>query len=77
MMHKRGHTPYIDKQINKLVIASFATNTVFGTNYMCVKSQNVPTPHEHVIQGLDIVLAETLFVLIHLSTPVVRNYLPI
>ncbi len=35
---------------------------------MCVVSQNDPTLHEHVVQGLHIVLGKILFVLIHLST---------
>jgi len=73
MMHKLGHTPYINKQIIKLVIASLMTNTMSG-NHMCVESQNDPTFHQHVIQGLDVVMGETLFVFIHFSTPTVRNY---
>lgn len=77
MMHKLGCTPYIEKKTNKLVIASLMTNTMYGTNHMCVESQNDPSLHEHVIQGLDIVMGETLFVFIHFSTPIVRNYLPI
>jgi hypothetical protein len=78
MMHKLGHTPYIEKQIVKLVIASFATNTMFKAKYMCVESQNDPALHKHVVQSFDVVLGEALFIRIHLySTPIVKNYLPI
>jgi hypothetical protein len=77
MMHKLDHTPYIDKQIVKLAVASLATNIVFKTNYVCVESQNDPTPHEHVIQGLHIILGKVLFIFVHLSTFIIRNYLPI
>jgi hypothetical protein len=59
------------------VVASFTINNVFGTIYMSIKSQNDLTPHENVMQGFHVVLAEVLFVLIYLSTPVAWNYLPI
>jgi hypothetical protein len=77
MMHKLGHTPYIEKQIVKLAIASLATSIMSSANYVCVKSQNDPTPHEHAIQGPHIVLAKILLIFVHFSTFIVRNYLPI
>jgi hypothetical protein len=76
-MHELGHTPYIEKQIVELVVASLATNIVFGTNYMCIGSQNDPTPHEHVVQGFHILFGKVVLVFIHSSTPVLKNYLPI
>jgi hypothetical protein len=77
MMHKFGHTPYIDKQIVEFVVASLTTNIVFGAIYVYIRSQNDLTPHEHVIQSLHIVLGKVLFVLVHLFTLVIRNCLPI
>jgi hypothetical protein len=75
MMDKLGHTPYIEKQIVELAITSLATST--RTNYVCVKSQNDPILHEHVVQGPQVTLGKALFILVHLSTPIIRNYLPI
>jgi hypothetical protein len=76
-MFKLGHTPYIEKQIVELVVASFATNIVSRTNYVCVGYQNDLTLHEHVVQGPHVVLGKALLIFIHLSTPIARNYLPI
>ncbi len=75
MMVKLGHTPYIEKQIVELAITSLTTNT--RTNYVCVESQNDPIIHEHVIQGPQVILGKALLILVHLSTPIIRNYLPI
>jgi len=77
MMHKFSHTPYTKRQTSKLVVASFTTNIMFTTNYVCVGSQNDPTLHEHVVQGPHVVMGKVLFVLVHLSMPIVRNFLPI
>jgi hypothetical protein len=35
-MHELGDTPYIKKQNVELVVASLATNIVFGTNYIAL-----------------------------------------
>jgi hypothetical protein len=75
MMAKLGHTPYIEKQIVELAITPLTTNT--GTNYVCVESQNDPIIHEHVVQGPQVTLDKALLILVHLSTPIIRNYLPI
>jgi hypothetical protein len=77
MMLVLDHTPYIEKQVIKPVIASHTTKIVLRANYRSIKPQNGPTPHEHVVQGLHIALGMVLPVLTHLSTPVIRNYLPI
>jgi hypothetical protein len=77
MMHELGHTSYIDKHIVELVVASLATNIMFRAIYVYIKSQNDLTIHEHVVQSPHIVLGKVLLVLVHLSTPIIRNYLPI
>jgi hypothetical protein len=40
-MHKLGHTPYIEKKIAELVVASFTTNTMIGANYVCIEYQMI------------------------------------
>jgi hypothetical protein len=77
MMVKLGHTPYIEKQIVELAIESLAISTMSGANYVCVEPQNDPILHEHVIQGPQVTLGKALLILVHLSTPIIRNYLPI
>jgi hypothetical protein len=77
MMAKLGHTPYTNKQIVELAIESIATSIMFGANYVCVESQNDPILHEHVIQGLQVTLGKALLILVHVSTPIIGNYLPI
>jgi hypothetical protein len=37
------------KQTVELVVASLTTNIMLGIKYSFVKTQNGPTPHEHVI----------------------------
>jgi hypothetical protein len=71
------HTPYFEKQIVEHVVASHATNTVPRANYRSVEPQSGPTPHEIVIRGPHVVLDMVLQVFTHLSTHVIRNYLPI
>jgi hypothetical protein len=71
------HTPHTEKQTTELVVASHVTNIVHITNYRSVEPQNGLTPHEHVVQGLHVALGVVLHVFAHLSTPVIRNYLPI
>jgi hypothetical protein len=71
------HTPDIDKQIVIPIVASHATNIMLGANCRFVKPQNGPTFHEHVIQGLHATLGMVLPMLTHLSTLVIKNYLPI
>jgi hypothetical protein len=51
-----GHTPHINKKITKLIVASVAISNVLGESCEFVETQNGPTFHEHVIQGLDVVL---------------------
>ncbi len=77
MMPILDHTPYIEKQIIEHVVASHAINIVPKANCKFVKPQNGPTIHEHVIQSLRAILGMVLHVLAHLSTFVIRNYLPI
>jgi len=72
-MFELHHTPYIEKQIAKLVVASFATNTMFRTNYKCVGPQHGPTIHKHVKQGLHVVLGNVLLVFIHFFTLITWN----
>jgi hypothetical protein len=50
------HTPHINKQIVKLIVAFIAIINVLGENCKFVEAQNGPTFHEHVIQGLHVVL---------------------
>jgi hypothetical protein len=76
-MPKLSHTPYTYKQIVELAIASLATNIVFQANYMFIKPQNGPTPHEHASQGFHVALSEAQPSLVHLPTFVGRYYLPI
>jgi hypothetical protein len=70
-----NHTPHIEKQTTKLVVASHATNIMLGTNYRFVEPHNGPTFHEHVVQGPHIALGVVLPILAHLSTPIIKNYL--
>ncbi len=77
MMPILDQTPHIEKQIVELIVASHTTNTMHGANYRCVEPQNGPTLHEHVIQGPHVVMGMVLPALTHLSTHVIRNYLPI
>jgi hypothetical protein len=77
MMHVLDHAPYTEKQIVEHEVASHATNIVPGATYRSVEPQNDPTPHEIVIQGPHVVLGMVLHVFTHLSTHVIRNYLPI
>jgi len=51
-----GHTPHINKKITKLIVASITISNVLGENCEFVEAQNSPTFHEHVIQGLHVVL---------------------
>jgi hypothetical protein len=51
-----GHMPHINKQITKLIVASIAISNVLGKKCEFVEAQNGPTFHEHVIQGLHVVL---------------------
>jgi hypothetical protein len=44
---------------------------------MFVEPHNGPILHEHVKQSLHIPLDETPPILVHLSTPIAGNYLPI
>ncbi len=50
---------------------------MFRANCRSVGPQNGPTFHEHVVQGLHVALGMVLPILAHLSTHVIRNYLPI
>ncbi len=77
MMPILDHTPHIKKQIAKPIVASHATNIVLGANCRFARPQNGPTFHKHVIQGPHVALGMVLPMLTHLSTPVIRNYLPI
>ncbi len=72
-MFELNHTPYTDKQIVELVVASFATNIMFRTNYKCVGPQHGPTTHKHVKQGLHVVLGSVLLIFIHFFTPIAWN----
>ncbi len=73
-MPKLSRTLYIKKQI---IVISLATNIMFGTNYMFVESQNDLKLHEHVIQNPYILMRKLLPKLVHLSTLIPNNYLPI
>ncbi len=44
-MHELGDTPYTQKQIVELVIASLTTSIVSGANRIFVGPQNGPTCH--------------------------------
>jgi hypothetical protein len=77
MMPVFNHTPHTKKQIVEHVVASHATNIVPRANYRSIGPQNDPTFHEHVIQGLHVALGMVLLILAHLSTPIIRNYIPI
>jgi hypothetical protein len=77
MMHALDHTPHTKKQTAEPIVASHTTNIVLRTNYKFVKPQNGPTLHEHVVQGLHIIVGMVLPILTHLSTPIIKNYLPI
>jgi len=77
MMPILDHTPHTKKQTIEHVVASHTANTVLKTNYRSIEPQNGPTLHKHVIQGLHVALGVVLLALAHLSTPVIRNYLPI
>jgi len=50
---------------------------MFGTNYMFVGSENDLRLHEHVIQSPYVLMNKLLPILVHLSTPIPNNYLPI
>jgi len=69
MMFILDHTPHIEKQTAKLVVASHTTNNVPAANYRSVGPQSGPTPHEHVIQGPHATLGVVLPTFAHLSTP--------
>jgi hypothetical protein len=71
------HTPHTKKQTTKPAIASHATNIVRGTNCRSIGPQNGPIPQEHAIQGPHTALGMVLPILTHMSTPIIRNYLPI
>ncbi len=43
------------------------------TNYKSIKPQNDLIIHEHVIQGLYVIMGKTLLALVHPSTPISRN----
>ncbi len=77
MMLVLDHTPHIEKQTIKFVIASHATNIMPRTNYRFVEPQKGPTFHEHDIQGPHVALGMVLPILAHLSTTIIKNYLPI
>jgi hypothetical protein len=68
---------YAHAQNTKPIFTSLATNNVLRVSCKSFKSQNSPTPNEHVKEGLDIDLSEVLLALICLSTPTKGNYLPI
>jgi hypothetical protein len=77
MMHVIDHTPHTEKQSTERVIASHATSTMPRANYRFVEPQNGPTLHKHVVQGPHTTIGMVLHVFTHLSTHVIRNYLPI
>jgi hypothetical protein len=77
MMHVFDHAPYTKKQIVEPIIASHTTNIMPTSNCRSVRPQNRPTPHEHVVQGPHAILGVILHTLTHLSTHVIKNYLPI
>jgi len=71
------HTPHIEKQIAEPVVASPTTTIMLGVDCRSVGPQNDPTSHEHVVQNPHATLGIVLPVFTHLSTHVLRNYLPI
>jgi hypothetical protein len=75
MMFEFSHTPYTKKE--NVELTSFTISIVFGANCKFVEPQNDPTFGEHAGQGPHIVMGKVLPILIHLSTLVVGNYLPI
>jgi hypothetical protein len=77
MMPILNHTPHTKKQIPKPIITSHATNIILKVNYRFVKPQNGPIIHEHAVQGPHIALGVVLPILAHLSTLVIKKYLPI
>jgi len=77
MMHVLDHTPYTKKQVVEPIVASHTTTTMPRTNSRFIRPQNGPTPHEHVVQGPHVIMGVILHILTHLSTHVIRNYLPI
>jgi hypothetical protein len=66
-MHELYHTPYIEKQVVELVVASPAINTMFGANYKSYKPQNGPILHEHATQDCHVSWGEAPFTFVHLS----------
>jgi hypothetical protein len=77
MMFVFDHTPHTEKQIVELVVASHTINIALGTTYRSIEPQNGPTFHEHAVQGPHATMGVVLHVLTHLTTHVIRNYLPI
>jgi hypothetical protein len=77
MMPILNQTPYIEKQIVEPILASHPTNIVPRANYSSIKPQNGLTLLEHVVQGPHDVLGAVVHVLAHLSTHIIKNYLPI
>ncbi len=54
MMHELYHTPYVEKQVVELVVASPNINTMFGANYKSYRPQNGPIFHECVTQDFHV-----------------------
>ncbi len=46
-------------------------------NYRFVKPQNDSTFHEHIAQGLHVVMGKTQFVFVNSSTPIGENVFPL
>jgi hypothetical protein len=77
MMPILNHTAHTKKQIPKSIVTSHATNIIPIVNYRFIKPQNGPILHEHAVQGPHIASGVVLPILAHLSTHVIKNYLPI
>jgi len=77
MMLVINQTPHTKKQPTEFEIASHTTSIVLGANCRFVGPQNGLILHEHVVQSLYVALGMVLHIFAHLSTHVIRNYLPI
>jgi hypothetical protein len=71
------HTPNSKNLFFEPKVKSLATNIVLRTNCRFVKPQNGPTLHAHASQSSHVVIGEIQPPLIHLPTPIGRNYFPI
>jgi len=72
-----NHTPHIEKKTVEHIVTSQTTTIMLGADCRFVGPQNDPTSHEYVVQNPHATMGVVLLVFTHLSTHVLRNYLPI